>query len=104
MEQVKNCKMVAPKTPRQAIEGMAKLAGMIRQPGGLGAWEGELRSKMTGNVHVGPHLAVFNHDALLALFGPLYDQETEASAALFATALQYAQDIKEYIDQLEGGV
>ena len=79
----------------EAAEAMVMLADKISLSVGLGIWEGELHSKSTGEIYKGPHISVFQKNALVVPFGPMHDSESEACAALFCVALQYAKAIKD---------
>lgn len=84
------CATVKRMSAAEAAAALQALAAKIQRPVGIGIWEGVIEGTVSGNRHVGEHVAIFNDDTLVAPFGPRGDEESEACAALFALALSHA--------------
>ncbi len=97
------CELVAPTmSAAQAAQALKTLAGKINQKGGVGvgSWKGTVHGAVAKNGHKGEHVAVFTGKGMLAPFGPLYDEQSEASALLFAIALAHADVLADALAKL----
>jgi hypothetical protein len=90
---LQDCVDVKSLTPLELAGALRTLAAKINKPLGVGIWEGTLEGKVGGTRRDGEHVAVFQEQSLVAPFGPRGDEESEASAVLFVTAVKYAETI-----------
>src|SRR5205823_3010965 len=93
-----DCVDIKPLTPRELAGAIRLLASKIRQPVGVGIWEGALEGKLSGVRREGEHIAVFQEQALVSPFGPRGDCESEAAAVLFTLAVQYSDTISRALE------
>jgi hypothetical protein len=91
MRNLENCVDVKDVTVEQAAESMKMLSRMVGKRVGHGIWEGTVAGTLSGNTYKGEHVAVFSNYSLIAPFGPRGDRESEACAALFVLACEYAE-------------
>ena len=91
-----NCMDVKEMTALEAIQAMKSLASKAAKPVvGVGIWEGKITGTISGETYEGKHIAVFQDTALVSPFGPHGDEESEAMAVLFVTAIKYASAVSD---------
>lgn len=99
LQNLTDCLAFKPMSAEEAADRLALAVSLIRRPVGVGIWEGEVRGHQSGAVFSGPHVAVFQDEALVAPCGPQNDKESLATATVLALAIEFGPAIN---DALKG--